>query len=144
MPPPTTYSEAILADYLASALGDLADVLGWTAGSPQVQEAVTDALLEMGVTAIALVATPLQIRGLRALGRRAIWRAAVQATSAKYDFGDSDARFTRSQMHSQALESLKMAETDCLRWDPDYSASIIGVKRPSDPYIVLQDSERVP
>jgi hypothetical protein len=142
MPAPTTYNEAGFASYLTSVLGELAAVIGWDAGSPQVREAVSDALLDLGVTSIGDVTTPSDIRGLRALGRRAIWRAVVQATAGKYDFSDSDAKFSRSQINSQALEALKIAAADCIEFDPNYSVSAVSVKRPHDPYVVIPDTER--
>lgn len=113
MPPPTAYSESIFADYLAGRLADLGPVLGWDAGSEAVIEAVNDALLEYGTTDISLVTGAANIKALRALGRRAIWRAVVQAVAGNYDFADSDAKFTRSQVQAMALEALKRAEADC-------------------------------
>lgn len=144
MPLPTQYSEAVFADYLASVLDEVGSVLGWDAGSVQVIEAVNDALLDLGVTDIALATTARQIRGLRALGRRAIWRGVVQAVAAKYDFSDSDAKFTRSQIQAMALEALKQADNDCLEFSPSYAATIVRISRPQDPYVVLEDSSRVP
>lgn len=144
MPAPAAYTEGVFAAYLTSVLGEVAPLLGWDQGAPAVQEAVADALLELGVSTIADVTTTFQIRGIRALGRRAIWRAVVQATAAKYDFSDSDARFSRSQINSQALEMLKVAEADCLQWTPGYAVNVVSVHRPQDPYQVLLDSQRVP
>ena len=143
MPVPTQYSEAVFADYLASVLGELGPIIGWDAGSVQVLEALNDTLLEFGTTDISTVVTPRDLLGLRALGRRAIWRAVVQAVSGKYDFSDSDAKFTRSQIQAMALESLKLAESDCLQFSPSYAVSIVRVARPQDPYSVLPDEERV-
>lgn len=144
MPAPTQYSEAIFADYLYGVIGEAATMLGWTAGSFQVQEAVADTLLDLNLSSIALAVTPFQLRGLRTLGRRAIWRAVVHATAWKFDFSDADARFSRSQIHAQALENLALAETDCLSWSPTYAASLVGVNRTADPYIVIPDSARIP
>lgn len=143
MPPPTQYSEAQFCDYLASVLHEVAPIIDWDAGSVQVLEAKNDALLELGQTDIALITSTKDLRGLRALGRRAIWRAVVQAVSAKYDFSDSDAKFTRSQIQAMALESLKLAESDCLEFSPMYAATIVRVSRPQDPYQVIPDTERV-
>jgi hypothetical protein len=144
MPAPTTYSESQFGTYLVSVLHEVAPIIGWDPGSPQVQEAIADALLDLNVADIATVTTPRQIRGLRALGRRAIWKAVVQAVSSKYDFSDSDAKFTRSQIQAMALESLKLAERDCLAFDPNYAVTIVRVSRPHDPYIVLEDAQRIP
>lgn len=143
MPVPVAYTETVLASTMLQWLDDLAGVLGWDIGAPQVQDAVAETLLDLGVSDISLVVTTQQIRGLRALGRRAIWRAVVEATSSKYDFADSDAKFTRSQMHTQALESYRLADTDCRAFDPNYAVSIVSLRRPQDPYIVLPDNERV-
>lgn len=113
MPLPTQYSEATFANYLASVPGELAPILGWDAGSVQVLEAVNDALLEFPTTDITTVTASADLRGLRALGRRAIWRAVVQDVAAKYDFRDSDATFSRSQMQAMAKAALEVAEHDC-------------------------------
>lgn len=143
MPVPTSYSEAIFADYMTSVLGEVASLLGWDAGTVQVQEALTDTLLEFGESTIGNVTLPVDLRRLRALGRRAIWRAVVQATTGKYDFSDSDARFTRSQINAQAREALKLAEADCLEFSPTYEVTMTRITRPNDPYQVIPDEERV-
>lgn len=142
MPVPTQYSEATFTEYQVSVLGSLASQLGWDNGSPQVQEAMADALLEFGQTSIAAITEPVDMRRLRALGRRAIWRAAVQATAGKYDFRDSDASFNRSQINAQAREMLKLAEADALEFSPTYAVSIVSINRPHDPYSVRPDEER--
>jgi hypothetical protein len=142
MPVPTQYSEANLAEYIVSVLDEVASLLGWDNGTPQVQEALADTLLEYGQTDLAQITGTTSIRRLRALGRRAIWRAVVQATAGKYDFRDSDATFTRSQINSQAREMLKLAETDCLEFSATYAVSIVSINRPHDPYSVRPDSER--
>lgn len=150
MPPALQYSEAIFSDYLFSVLGEVGGMLGWTAGSPAVQEALNDALLEYGETTIAnIVSTDTvqgtrQIRRLRALGRRAIWRAVVQATAGKYQVGSPDWQLARQQINAQAREALKIAQTDCLEWDPMYAVGIVSVNRAADPYQVIPDTSRVP
>lgn len=145
MPVPTTYSESLLADYLASVLGDFADLLGWNAGSVQVQEAVADAILDLDLTDISQATTPTLIRGLRALGRRAIWRSVVEAVAADYTVTDNNQTLEREQMQKQAKVAFDIAEGDCLEWPaPYYKVDIVSVKRPNDPYVVIPDSERVP
>lgn len=144
MPVPTQYSESLFADYLVSVLGDFATVLGWDMGSQQVQEAVADALLELGAVSIASVTTTFQIRGLRALGRRAIWRAVVQATAGDYTVTDNNQTLEREQLQKQAKVALELAEYESLEWSPAYAVTIVSVKRPADPYIVIPDEQRVP
>lgn len=142
MPVPTVYTEAIFRDYMVSVLGQMADILGWDNNTSQVVEAGNDALLELGVSNIATVTN---IRGLRALGRRAIWRAVVQATTGYYAFTDvGQQQFSRQQINEQARKALELAETECLEWSPAYATSIVSVSRPHDPYAVLPDSARVP
>jgi hypothetical protein len=150
MPPPTVYSEAIFSDYLFGVLGEVGPMLGWTAGSPAVQEALNDTLLEYGETIIANIISTngvqgtRQIRRLRALGRRAIWRAVVQATTGKYAFSDAGQSFHREQINEMAREEFKIAQTDCLEFDPMYAVGIVSVNRPADPYIVIPDASRTP
>jgi phage-related minor tail protein len=56
MPLPAFYTEVLFADFLVGVLGEVADAIGWDAGSVQVLEAVNDALLHYGTTAITDVA----------------------------------------------------------------------------------------
>lgn len=144
MPPPLVYSESIFADYLASVLDKLADALGWDASDPRVQEAVTDALLEYGESTISAITGGTNIRRLRALGRRAIWRAVVQATAGDYTMTDNGQTLERAQMQAQALKALELAEYECIEFSPTYVASVLAISRPHDPYRVIPDSERIP
>jgi hypothetical protein len=141
---PAIYSEDLFADYLASQFEPVASVLGWDAGSTQVLEAVNDALLDLGASSIAVVS---DIRGLRAAGRRAIWRAVVQATAGDYSITDNGQKLERQQVNDQARKMLDLAESECrgLGIDPSFAAvaTMIRVKRPHDPYLVLEDAERV-
>lgn len=144
MPAPTAYSESVFADYLTTVLGNFADVLGWSPGSPQVQEALADTLLEYGETTIGNIVGIRHIRRVRALGRRAIWRAVVQATAADYTATDNNQTLEREQLQKQSLKALELAEYECREWDPQYAVTIVGVNRPHDPYAVRPDAERVP
>lgn len=143
MPVPIQYTEPQFRAYLVGVLDEVGSIIGWNAASTQVVEAATDALLEFGVTDITTVTKPRSLMALRALGRRAIWRGVVQAVSGKYDFRDSDATFTRSQVQEMALESLKLAERDCAGFDANYAVTVLKVSRPQDPYSVIPDAERV-
>jgi len=144
MPAPTAYPEAIFADYLVSVLGNFASLLGWDAGSVQVIEAINDVELELGITNTTAMTTSWQLRGLRALGRRAIWRAVIQAVAADYTTTDSNQTLERELLQKQALKALELAEVECREFDPSYAVSIVNMNRPADPYIVLQDSQRLP
>jgi hypothetical protein len=147
MAAPVVYSEATLANYLASQIEQVAGALGWDAGSVQVIEAVNDALLDMSVTDISSVT---DIRGLRALGRRAVLRAAEFAFVNNYGFTDvAQQTFNRQHVPDNLRKALDRAESECLALGLGAGAnsaivSIYRVSRPHDPYIVLPDSERVP
>jgi hypothetical protein len=140
MAAPTVYSESLFADYLASVLGPVADMLGWDAGSVAVQEAVNDALLEYGASSIA---DATSIRKLRAFGRRAIWLAVVQATAGAYTIIDNGQEFDRDQISTHAQSMLKVASAECMEFETAGVATMLRVKRTHDPYIILPDAERV-
>lgn len=145
MPVPVVYSEAGFAAYLTSVLDTLADVLGWDAGDPRVQEAVADALLEYGETTIGNVTGTTNLLKLRALGRRAIWRAVAGATAGSYSFTDVAAqKFERQQVHDHAVKMRESADAECraLGADPTYAVAVLSVQRHQDPYAVLEDSTR--
>ena len=144
MPVPTVYSESGFAAYLTSVLDKLADALDWDAGDPRVIEAVNDTLLEYGASDITTVVDGTGIRRLRALGRRSIWRAVVQATANYYSLSDNGQKLERQQVNEQAREMLKIADAECLEFDPSYAVQVVSVNRPHDPYAVLPDAERVP
>lgn len=142
---PAQYSEAMLAEYQVSALGELASVLGWDAGTAQVQEAVTDTLLDYGASDITSISGTDNIRKLRALSRLSIWRAVAGATAGFYSFTDvASQKFDRDKVHKQALAMLEVAQNEAraLGADPTYSVSVWSVQR-TDPYIVVPDEERV-
>lgn len=143
---PAAYSEVTFADYLASQIEQVAGVLGWDAGSVQVIEAVNDALLDLSVSDIATVT---DLRGLRTLGRRAIWRAVVQATAGNYAFTDvAQQQFNRQQVNAQAREMLTIAESECVTLGVGgtvtSTVNLVRVTRPHDPYVVMPDEMRVP
>jgi hypothetical protein len=145
VPPPLVYSEALFADYLVTVLDSIATVLGWDTGSPQVQEAVADALLDLGSTSIASVT---DIRGLRAVGRRAIWRAVVQATAGNYSITDNGQKLERQQVNDQARKMLELVEADCQTLGVGLAgaglpAFIWRIDRPRDPYDIRPEEERV-
>jgi hypothetical protein len=147
MPVPTVYTtEVDLGLYMISQLDAVGETLGWTSRDMVVSEAVTDALLDYGETSIGLITGTTNLRKLRALARRAIWRAVVQTTTDYYSIADNGQRLERHQVNDQARKSLEMAEYDCRACgaDPDYAVSIRAISRPHDPYVVLEDVTRVP
>jgi hypothetical protein len=147
VPVATQYTEGAFAEYLVSVLDGLASTLDWNSGDPRVQEALADALLEYGDTTIGNISGTDNLRKLRALGRRAIWRAVVQASVGHYSFTDvAQQKFSREQVNEQARKMLELAELDCRAAGADagYAVSLVSISRPHDPYAVIPDEERVP
>lgn len=134
---PTAYSEAELAGYMLSQLGDLAAVLGWTGLAP-VQEAVNEVELTCGA-----LATAPDVVMLRTVARREVWRLAVASLAVRTDFTNPEGQYKRSQMLAAAIDRLKAAEADALVYDTAGAGrvSIAAVIHSDDPYRVLTDSE---
>ena len=145
MPVATTYSEAELARYMLTTLEQVGVTLGWDVNDLVVQTAVSDTLLDYGEVDISAISGATSVRKLRALSRRAIWRAVVYATSDYYSVLDNGQKFERQQVNAQARQSLLQAEQECMAagYDSGYAISIHAVSRPHDPYAVLPDEDRI-
>jgi hypothetical protein len=106
---PTAYTEDTLAEYMHSALREVATTLGFAPGDGDYDEAVNEALLAYGVTDIA---EATQIAKLRTLARREAWRQAQSAAAARFDFSADGGDYSRSQLHKQITTNLERAEAD--------------------------------
>lgn len=131
---PTSYNESDLASYMHSVLGSVADVLSWTVPS-SYSEPINEALLAYGVNDVSLAT---DIRKLRTLARREVWRAVMQATAAHIDVQLDGESFDQSQVHEQARTQFQMAQQQVL--DAGYDdlsqpeSWVAGVKYKQDPY----------
>jgi len=145
MPVPTAYTEPALGRYMLSVIDQVGVTLGWDVTDLVVQEAVTDALLDYGDVPIASIAGSTEIRKLRALGQRAIWRAVVNTTSDYYSILDNGQKLERQQVNAQARQSLVLAESLCdqVGATNTWAMSIHAISRPHDPYSVVEDDTRV-
>lgn len=141
MPAPTSYNESALATYVVVVLSNVAGALGWTSGTPQVLEAVHDAIYAYGPTdttvhpptyTIALMTDMLK---LRAFARREAWRQALNALAAAYDFAADGQSFKRSQLYAQAERQYSAAYSDALAFD-SYADTILPatVNAATNPY----------
>jgi len=138
---PTVYTEATLATFMLAELGDVAGVLAWT-GQANVQEAINEALLVYGVSAIA---DATDIPKLRTLARREAWRRAVSSLLTRYDFSNPEGEYKRSQMVKAAATSLAQAEADAMPYDPNIGAAIItAIEHSADPYTLDASEWAVP
>lgn len=144
MSAPTSYTEATLASYMHSVLGDVATALGWAAGTASYGEAVNEALLVYGVDSISSVSGRDNIAKLRALARVEAWRQVAAYTAGGYDFTADGASYQRSQMHAQAMASMRTAEADAMQYGGyGYEAIFQNLEHVHDPYAYLDDDDRV-
>lgn len=143
---PTAYTEGEIAAYMITSLTKVAGVLEWTASSGEVLDAVIETLLayfgEAGAESTIDHAT--DIRKLRVLARRAIWRAAVVALGTEYTFSTDGQSFQRSDMAKYASAMLATAEADAAAFDTGTAQPItmMTLRYPADPYIVIPPEER--
>lgn len=131
MAPPSGYTEATLATFMHSTVGRMATVLGW-ANPASYAEPINETLLAYGA---ADVADASDIRKLRAIARREVWRAAVEGLASAYDLTADSSSFKRSQMLTQARTALQMAITATLAYDDDYVITIDRSSQLIDPYV---------
>lgn len=115
---PASYTEESLAAFMVGCIGRLAGVLGMDAS--HFMEAINDTLLDYGVNAVE---DATDIKKLRALARYHAWRTAVAWASGLYDFQADDGRFSKAQVHQQALSGLALAESDALAMGLSLSGS---------------------
>ena len=140
MAAPTTYTEGQLMLYMVAVLGETADVLGWRRADGDYVETVNDVIIDYGVDAIA---DATDIAKLRALARRAIWKAAVAGLTPRYDFSTDGQSFQRSQMLTHAKEALARAEADALVYGfAGYDVRVDRVLHKNDPYVHLPEEVR--
>lgn len=143
---PSGYTEQSLAEYMHATLGAMAARLGWTVDGDHYDEAVNEAVAAYGADDIASITGRENLRKLRALARREVWRAVVQSVAAYYEFSTDGQSFKPNQMSTQARAALAQAEADCVALgagdDANYSVVIDSVIYPGDPYAVLPDSVR--
>jgi hypothetical protein len=136
---PETYTQTHLADWLLKRLGPVADVLGWSAMSFQVVDAIEDALIAYGVDEVP---EATNVPKLRALARRELWRQVADSTVGYHDFTSSDQSFKLQQIHEQAVAALRRATLECQRSGYAASAYVGTVRRVDNAYRYLPDTER--
>lgn len=104
---PAFYTEETLATFLMVCLSNAGKLLGWTASSDEILEAVNETLIAYGVDTISQ-ATDIPL--LRAHARVQAWRAACEGISALFDHEADGAKFSREKLHSHALAQLASAQ----------------------------------
>jgi hypothetical protein len=84
MPVATAYTESALASFMASAIGPVADVLGWSTSANSYNLPIS----------------------------REAWRLVVQHLATRYDISLDQQSLKRSQLQAMAKEALILAEAD--------------------------------
>lgn len=146
MATPTSYTEESLATYMHDVAGGIATVLGWTVAGNSYAEPVNETLFAYGTDDIGTVSGPVNLRKLRALARREMWRQAVATFAGWVDYSAADGQSSRdSQYQAQCIEALNTARLDCLELGLSDASNVATVGRiihVDDPYVYLPDSER--
>lgn len=147
MPAPAAYTESGLAQFMLGELQHVGRGLGWVTQA-QIQPAIDEALLDLGVTDVATVTGADAIRRLRAVARVHVWRLAAQATAGDFDFQADGGRYDRSQVHKHCVDMVKRAEADAERIGAgvgadQYRVGVDTVNNIHDPYVMLDDDEAV-
>ncbi len=143
---PAAYTEQSLAEYMHATLGAMATRLSWTVDDGHYDEAVNEAIAAYGTDDVEGITERDNLRKLRALARREVWRLVVQSLAAYYEFSTDGQSFKPNQMSTQAQAALAQAEADCAALgvgdDANYTVSVDSVIYPSDPYSWYPDEVR--
>lgn len=132
MPVPSGYAtETDLATFMAGEIGRIASILGLTVPAGYT-ETIIDTLIAYGVETIDEAA---DIRKLRALARREIWRGVVAKLASGINFTADGVTVNRSQLQQQAKVALTNAETACVPFDDQYVVRVDHVTQTVDPYV---------
>jgi hypothetical protein len=116
-------------------LGATADAIGLTNTDADFGEAVTDCLLEYGISDAAdLPGTIATDKKLRTLARMFAWKTALAQISADYNFADGGAKYDRGQMFQHIKEQVNLATAEALPYLTEYAVGIESVDYTQDPY----------
>lgn len=143
MPVPTSYTEESLAVFMDATLGEVADLLGWSANgvtTGSYGSAVEDALVACGVKTIDQITN---VAKLRAAAKVSAWTLACTALLTRYDFQSEQQSFRRSQMVDNAKVQLARAESEAATYGviPGWSVEASPLVHDNDPYDPITGTE---
>lgn len=141
---PTSYTEDGLKAYMIAVLGAVAEVLGWSVVGGQVDEPVIESLLAYGTDDISTITGLDNIKKIRTLARREVWRAVMDETAADYDFTADGGSYSRAQIHKMAMENFMKAENEAAAFDTTWAVQVHRVTHKNDPYRYLPDEDVTP
>ena len=146
MPAPTSYTETSLAAYMVAELSNVGVVLGWTAATPQIVEAVYEVEFALGVVDIAdlmwedaahtiPIVDSERIPHARAQARLEAWRAAKKALASQIDTTADGQSFKLSQLYTQASTNVTEAKIELDAFAESADTIIVGsITRDTNPY----------
>jgi hypothetical protein len=112
MPVATAYTESALASFMASAIGPVADVLGWSTSANSYNLPISRAMRALGLSDVTTVTVAADLAALEAVAIREAWRLVVQHLATRYDISLDQQSLKRSQLQAMAKEALILAEAD--------------------------------
>ena len=144
MPPPTSYTEPQLVEFMVTDLGAVATSLEWDGTSLQLTEAAYDVAHWLGVSDVADYTTSAQT--VRKLARYAAWTHALKSLAAHIDVAEDGQTYKESDLYKHAAAVLAQARDEAIETGllPGYSIGRDTLLYPSaDPYTYYPDEDRV-
>jgi len=129
--PVTGYDETTIKTFFLTELSTTGTALGWTTGTTEVVQAVSDLDRILGVSDLA---DATDMVAVEAVGRVVIWRWAVRALINHYDITTVGQALKRSQHYEHAVAMLLDAEREALAYLPSYRVAVDAVIYTQDPY----------
>lgn len=118
-----------LKTYLTDRYTSIGNQLGWD--SDDFDLIVTDTLETLGASSEAEETNVIK---LHAIAIYLLWKKALETVSLDYDFSADGASYKRSDLHSQVLKNLEIAESEAMVYLPYYQAEIGTITDTGDPY----------
>lgn len=140
MAAPSSYTEQTLAEYMHGVLGndEMARALSWSVAEGDYGDAVDETLLAYGVDDISEISGRNNIRKLRTLARRELWRLVMQRTAGMHDTtaGVEAGGEEFSQIHAHARKMYDIADGEAQPYDSavDYAMGKTAVRYTGDHY----------
>lgn len=118
-----------LNTYLTDRYTAIGNQLGWT--SDDFNVIVEDTLETIGVSSEAEETNLIK---LHAIAIYLLWKKALETVTLDFNFSADGASYSRSDMHSQILKNLEIAESEALAYMPYYQVEMGTLTYIEDPY----------
>ena len=136
MAAPTSYTEAQLAEYMVSSLGETATILGLTSASDAIIDAVYDVASVFGVADVVSIT---DMKALRPTARYYALNTALAFATSVYDFAVDGRQFNRGDILDNINKALKVAASNPNikignENDANYYITTVKINAVDDPY----------